>query len=201
MADDETRRSPLGGRSSDAPGASWREAPFLAQINLRGDAGDETFTEAVAASLGCALPLEPNTAEEGNSLSILWLGPDEWLIVGPPDTEWQIEAILNEALAGRHASVVDVSANRTVIEITGANARELLAKGCGLDLHPRSFQPGQCAQTLLAKAQVILHQTADDPVYRLFVRNSFAPYLAEWLQDAAAEYAASANPAGVEGAA
>jgi sarcosine oxidase, subunit gamma len=171
---------------------SWRELPFLAQLNLRGEAEDETFAEAVAAALGCPLPREPNTVTDANSLHILWLGPDEWIVIGPPDTEWQIAAVLNEALAGRHVSVVDISASRTVLELAGSRARELLAKGCGLDLHPRSFTPGRCAQTLLAKANVILHQTSGTPVYRLSVRNSFARYLAAWLQDAAAEYGPAA---------
>lgn len=194
MAEQGTRQSPIAGWAIEAQGVSIRELPFLAQVNLRGDPRDEGFAAAASAALGCALPLEPNTAADGNSLAILWLGPNEWLVVGPPDTEWQIEAVLNEALAGQHVSVVDVSASRTVIELGGPKARQTLAKGCGLDLHPRSFGPGRCAQTGLAKAAIILHQTADDPVYRLFVRNSFAGYLAAWLRDAAAEYGLSAAP-------
>lgn len=181
--EDEVRRSPLEGRVLAAEGVSLRELPFLAQINLRGRP-DKRFTVLIEATLGCPLPLLPNTVREGNSLSVLWLGPDEWLVVGPADTEWQIEGVLNDALAGVHASVVDVSASRTVLELSGPKAREVLAKGCALDLHPRSFGPGRCAQTLLAKAQIILRQTADDPVYQLFVRSSFARYLAAWLDDA-----------------
>ena len=79
------------------------------------------------------------------------------------------------------ASIVDVSANRTIIEIGGTRARAVLAKGCSLDLHPRAFAAGQCAQTLLAQAQIILQQTAEAPTYRLYVRCSFARYLATWL--------------------
>jgi sarcosine oxidase subunit gamma len=78
---------------------------------------------------------------------------------------------------------VDVSANRTTIELWGAAAREVLASGCAIDLHPRAFGSGRCAQTLIARAGVILHQFTDEPRYRLYVRPSFARYLAEWLTD------------------
>ena len=59
--------------------------------------------------------------------------------------------------------VTDLSASRAVIEIAGAHARTLLQKGCGLDLHPREFGPGQCAQTLFAKLPVIIDQLARRP--------------------------------------
>ncbi|SNS70102.1 sarcosine oxidase subunit gamma [Asanoa hainanensis] len=84
-------------------------------------------------------------------------------------------------------SAVDVSASRTVLELSGPQARDVLAHGCALDLHPRVFGPGSCARTNLAKAQVILHQTAP-ATYRVFVGASFADYLARWLLDAAVEY-------------
>jgi sarcosine oxidase subunit gamma len=45
-------------------------------------------------------------------------------------------------------------------------------------------RPGSCAQTLVARANVLLQQMDDAPTYRLFVRPSFAAYLAAWLADA-----------------
>ena len=72
--------------------------------------------------------------------------------------------------------------------MTGPNARDVLAKGCPLDLHPSVFRPGDCAQTLLAKANVTLRCVDDAPSYELTVRRSFADYAAPWLQDAALEY-------------
>ena len=67
----------------------------------------------------------------------------------------------------------------------------MLAKGCPLALHAAGFAPPQCAQTLLAKSQMILQACETTPVFRLYVRNSFAHYVAQWLADAAAESAAS----------
>ena len=65
-------------------------------------------------------------------------------------------------------------------------ARELLEFGCPIDLHPRVFGPGRCAQTLLARANALIWHVADEPedTWRLFVRPSFAAYVAAWLADA-----------------
>jgi sarcosine oxidase subunit gamma len=206
------RRSPLAARadafaaaSGDAVGIVERR--FLAQVGVRLHLG-AGGPSAVEAALGFALPAESNTTASGSGRvsrmsrtaghsrhsapapgrTALWLGPDEWLVVGPPGEEPALEVELAEALGGGLGSVVDLSANRTAIELSGAAARDVLAKGCALDLHPSAFGPGDCAQTLLARAQVILEQRDDAPTYRLFVRGSFADYLATWLLDAMAEF-------------
>jgi sarcosine oxidase subunit gamma len=75
-------------------------------------------------------------------------------------------------------SIVDVSANRATIELEGPGRLELLAHGCGLDLHPRSWRSGQCAQTLLARVPVLLQELGDST--RLFVRPSLAGWLLDW---------------------
>ncbi|MGH3327079.1 MAG: sarcosine oxidase subunit gamma, partial [Streptomycetales bacterium] len=112
------------------------------------------------------------------------------LVVGPDGDAGPVAAALRAALGDAHGSVVDVSAHRAVLELAGPRARQVLEQGCSIDLHPRAFGPGRCAQTLLARAQVLLWQTAEGPTYLLLVRGSFAGYLADWLVDALGEYAA-----------
>jgi sarcosine oxidase subunit gamma len=170
-------------------GVQLREVPCVAQVNLRGDAGDGAFPAAVRRTLGLDLPTVPNTVTSAVAVSALWLGPDEWLVVGQPGAEEGITARLHEALVGLHSSVVDVTANRAVLEISGGRSRHLLMKGCSIDLHPRVFSPGRCAQTNFSRTIVILQQTDATPTWRLFVRSSFAVYLATWLIDAMADYA------------
>ena len=162
-----------------------REVPFLAQIDVRLTASDQAALDAVESVVG-PLPSDPNTFSGGADGSVLWLGPDEWLVVGPPDGAAGIESHLRRALgeSAARVAIVDVSANRTALELRGPKARAVLEGGCSIDLHPRAFGPGRCAQTLLARANVIVQQLTDEPVYRIFVRPSFAPYLATWLTDA-----------------
>jgi sarcosine oxidase, subunit gamma len=184
--DATVRRSPLEGTAMPD---GLRELPFLAQLDLRLDPSNTAVASAVAAALGFGLPVEPNTvagAAGPGDLVALWLGPDEWLVLGPPGRETELDLALRAALGGAHGSVVDVSANRTTLELAGAAAREVLEGGCPIDLHPRVFGPGRCAQTLLARANVVLWHLTDEPVpvYRLLVRPSFAAYVVAWLTDA-----------------
>jgi sarcosine oxidase, subunit gamma len=158
-----------------------RELPFRAQVNLRADP---------TLDLGLPLPTDPNTTTRDADHTLLWLGPDEWLVLAPDGAQAEIERALREALAraGAWGSVVDVSAQRTTLELRGPRARDVLATGCSLDLHPRAFGPGRCAQTALERAQVVLHQLDDEPTYELLVAASFAAYAAEWLMDAMEEH-------------
>jgi sarcosine oxidase subunit gamma len=181
----EGRRSPIEGRLPWAlPGGevALAELCFAEQIGLR-------VRPPVAAYLaGVPLPLEPNRVASMRTLRTLWLGPDEWLVTSPEGVAPDLMARLTRALAGRHAVVIDLSASRAIIEITGSRARDLLEKGCGLDLHPRAFGPGRCAQTLFAKLPVIIDQLGAAPAYQLFVGRSAARWLADWLIDAALEF-------------
>lgn len=162
--------------------------PMLGQLDLRGAPGSEAFRAAARRVLGFDPPTEPNTVAGNGTVSALWLSPEEWLLVSLFDQHRRLANELEAALTGLHSAVVDVSASRTVLDLNGPAAREVLEKGCPLDLHPRAFGPGRCAQTLLARAPIILHQTDGTPTYRLFVRASYARYLASWLMDAMAEF-------------
>jgi sarcosine oxidase, subunit gamma len=155
-------------------------ARYLPQLNVRCSGA---VAARVGTALGVGLPVMPNTVATNGQRSALWLGPDEWLIVdeGRPASEADVRA----AFVPEWGSVVDVSANRVIFEVEGPAARELLARGCSLDLHPRVFGPGQCAQTLLARAAVIVWQTDAAPTYRILVRASFADHITRWLADAA----------------
>ncbi|MGW6962343.1 sarcosine oxidase subunit gamma [Streptomyces sp. PAN_FS17] len=164
------------------------ELPFLAQLDVRLDAKGAAF-EAVGLALDLQLPLQPNTVVRTGELTALWLGPDEWLLIGPPGGAGELESRIREAAGDEPVSVTDVSAQRTTLLVTGPRARDLLAHGCPLDLHPRSFGSGRCAQTTLGRTQVVL-VARDEPRagFWVLVRWSFAGYLADWLLDAATEY-------------
>ncbi|MQA08204.1 MAG: sarcosine oxidase subunit gamma [Pseudonocardiaceae bacterium] len=195
MAVDVTqlRRSPLGHRyreleelSALAPQATLAEEPPCTQLNLRVRPGSPPL-DRVERALGVALPSRPNTVCESvdGRYATLWLGPDEWLVVAPDGTAEPVcnalNTALNTALDGGPGSVVDVSANRAVLRLSGPAARDVLETGCSVDLHPRAFGPGDCVQTMLARAQVVLWQRDDLPAYWILVRSSFADYLTDWL--------------------
>jgi sarcosine oxidase subunit gamma len=172
--------------------SSLRELPPPVLLNLRGEASSAEFSSAVSGVLGAAAPDASNTVATSGNIDVLWLGPDEWLIVAHTEAAADLAERLEAALAGLHHSLVDVSAGRVALELEGAEARAVLAQGMSLDLHPRAFGPGRCAQTGLARVPVILQQIDATPRFRIFVRASFAPYVAEWLESTIAELVAPA---------
>ncbi len=185
---DHFKKTNAGSAPGGGVGVVISERPFLGHLNLRGDSSDGAFNGGVEQALGLALPVEPNAISEGDGKQALWLGPDEWLVVTLPDERGAVADRLGAALAGVHSSVTDISGGQTLMNLSGANAREVLAKGCSLDLHPRGFGEGRCAQTLVSGANVILRWAGPGPSFDLIVRRSFADYLALWLHDAALEY-------------
>lgn len=157
----------------------------MAAVSVRLDPTDAALLARVRAALGVALPITANTASgDPDGRHALWLGPDEWLVLGPAGDAPAIEAAVRGAAGDAFVVTVDVSANRIAFELSGPSARELLESGCPIDLHPRAFAAGSCTQTLLARANVLLHQVGDAPRYRIWIRPSFARYLAAWLDDA-----------------
>jgi sarcosine oxidase, subunit gamma len=164
----------------------------IGKLELRGDPGDRTFMAAVGRTLDVLLPNEPNTTAARGDLVALWLGLDAWLLTCPLGEVAALADGLRTSLLDVHAAIIDVSDGRVALRLAGPNARDVLAKGCPLDLHPRVFAPGSCAQSLLAKASVLLHLLDDDPgrgpTFDLYVARSFAHYLFAWLEDAGREY-------------
>ncbi|TMF99134.1 MAG: sarcosine oxidase subunit gamma [Chloroflexi bacterium] len=194
MIAEAVRRSPLAdytdrfaALSTATDGAlSIRELPFVSQVDLRADPKDSDLMQRLATAIGFALPIVPNTVTSREDRRALWLAPDEWLVVGPDGQQGAIERELRNGLNSAFGSIVDVSANRTVIEIRGGKARDLLAHCVPIDLDARVFSAGRCAQTLLVKAHVII-ECRDESGLILYVRASLATYAADWLLDALTE--------------
>jgi len=164
------------------------ERAFLGHINVRGRVDDPPFAAAVSSVIGINVPERPNTVTLGSDSTVYWLGPDEWLIITPGGREAAVARDLRTALSGCMAAVTEVSGGQTVIALGGRSVRDLLAKGCPLDLHPRAFGVGRCAQSHLAKAPMLIRQVDAIPSFEIIVRRSFADYLWLWLIDAAEEY-------------
>lgn len=202
MADTLLAHHPLEFVATEFPAVSSAAVsltpePFLPQTIVRLPAGS-----GVAPLVGeLGLPVTPNTWASTTDGRAIWLGPDEWLLTGTPDSTDPVgpgarERELSTRLRPVGGAATDVSAQRLGIRLGGPRARSVLAKGCSIDLHPRHFGIGTAVQTTLGLAGVVLLALppgADGhPEYLVLVRSSFAGYLAIWLLDAALEFA---NPA------
>ncbi|MFH0519388.1 sarcosine oxidase subunit gamma [Streptomyces sp. M41] len=169
-----------------ARGVALTEWPFLTMAGLRVDPASEA-ARRIESALGAPLPRRCGDTATAGGHTVVWLGPDEWLVVSRAEPA-AMTAELRAALGAEPGSVVDVSANRTTLELSGPAARQVLEKGCPLDLHPRSFGPGRAVSTTVGPVAVLLWQVDETPTYRLFPRSSFADYLGRWLIDAMGEF-------------
>lgn len=193
-----------------------REVPFLNMVGVRVDP-ESDMAQRLSAITGLRWPARHGAVEgTAEGTAVLWQGPDEFLVVsqdavelpaalvdGPADDDGALPTIsthpltveLAEAMAGTDArgQVVDLSANRTTLELSGPSAREVLEKGCPLDLHPRSFPVNTAVSTTLGPVQLVLWRCAEQ-TWRLMPRASFAQFVADWLLDAMTEFAAEPVP-------
>jgi len=164
-----------------------RELPLFGALALRVDSRNSAAMDAAARVFGAALP-DPNAWAAYETAQVLWQAYDEWLIVTPDGRQNALASSLRHALSDVHCAITDVSDLRAAFELRGERARDVLQKGCALDLHPRAFGANGCATTALARVRVTIRQT-DPATYELLVERSYAAYLWDWLTDAALEFA------------
>jgi sarcosine oxidase, subunit gamma len=164
----------------------FSEATVTTLINLRGDTNSSEFHSAVERVLQVPLPMVQRFQTAANGWIVNWLGPDEWLIQVTNESEAVLETALRHALHRQACAVVDVSSGYAVFQLRGDHVRDVLAKGCPLDLHPREFIVGQCAQSHYFKSSIILKRTGSNE-FEVLLRRSFAEYFQQMLLDAALE--------------
>jgi sarcosine oxidase subunit gamma len=155
--------------------ATLAELPLHAAIELRGDR-DGIAAAIAAARLG--LPRAPNTMWRDGDRRVLWIGPDNWLIMAPPGQEAALFTALDAAI-GRAGSVVILSDSLRSFSLAGAEAADVLAQGCAVDLDQRCFGPDSCTCTALAKVAIVLVRTENG--FETVVDRSYQGYLRSWI--------------------
>jgi heterotetrameric sarcosine oxidase gamma subunit len=145
-----------------------------------------TAGTSIGLALGVLLPTVPCRSVISRDRAALWLGPDEWLIVGPENAS-DLAAQAIKAAGDHPASIVDVSHRSQTIELTGPRAAWCLNAFCARDLDLHAFPVGTCTRTLFAKAEIVLWRIASE-VFHLDVARSFLPYVWACLEQARLEF-------------
>ncbi|GAA4475494.1 sarcosine oxidase subunit gamma [Enteractinococcus fodinae] len=188
----QLRRSPLTDRTEELQAASSsavsiREVPFTTQVGLRATPGTNGYT-ALAQALGGLPAKVGEVIGDSSSTAVLWLSPDEFLAIDQPDSG--LAETLTEVLGDRSGQVLDLSANRTIIELSGQASDLVLRKSCPLDLHPRAWAVNQAYVTEVAHTPVILWRVAEN-TWWIAPRISFANHVVNWLLDGMIEFSPS----------
>jgi len=168
----------------DSRGVWANEIPHLGYISLRGDGRDQAFVAAASKALGVPLPVEPCTFAATEDVKVLWLSPDEWMIVTAPGQANARRSSLQQALDGIRSQVVDNSGGYTQIFLGGTHALDVLRHASVYDFE--ALEPGRVVGTTFGKSSAYAFRQGDS--YRLIVRRSFADYIWRFLVRAAMPY-------------
>ena len=168
------------------PATEWMKAmPPAMRFVLQGCA---RVRAAAAPVWGTAFSEEPCRAMLQAPRAALWLGPDEYLLLGTDAASEDAAAeALERSLNGMPHALVNVSHRQFALEVSGSHAETLLSGACPLDLDLGEFPVGMCTRTVLAKADIVLWRTRVD-AFHLEVWRSFGGYVTGLLSEIATEF-------------
>ena len=167
-----------GHYGAGATGVVMSAAMIAAAWNVQGDPARAAIAAEVERRFSVGLPLAPNTTRRAYPLTAFWLGPRSWLLLegaspaGPAAlVDFDAARIALDAVG---AALFEVSASRVAFMIRGPQAAAVLARSCPLDLDPRAFAPGDCAQSVLGRISALFYRHLDTPAYTVLVARSLA---------------------------
>lgn len=178
---------PLGDRASmvraDAkPAIRIEIVEFGALVQLFAKKGKE---QEVMKALG--FETSAGQAASVKGVTYLPVAPAQWLVVADRKKAPAFGEGLAKTIAGI-GHVSEQTASRVCIRLSGERVRDLMARGCRLDLHPSVASAGFTAQTVMAQIGTTIHQRSDEPVYDLYVYAGFARSFWHWLSETAEQF-------------
>ena len=159
-----------------------RERRMDSLFDLR---GASPILAEVFSTCRFASPSRPNSVVIDCEDAVLWLGPERWIVRTSLDREEQIMAEFTAAIGERFANATVISDMLAGFELSGPQARDVLAQGCPLDLHPESFPPGSATATEIYGVAVILCLEDDLDRFTLYVDRSYADFVMGRLRNGA----------------
>ena len=154
--------------------------PICGFLDLR---GGEAIRAACSQCLGANLPTVANTLiRVTDDRFAFCISPDHWIVQIADGSEQEVLRDLETAAADISHSFVDVSDVYSRIQVSGTEAREVLAQGVSIDIHPRVFPPGSTARTGLAKTTAQIHCVDESPTFIVTVFSSYQRHIYDWLQ-------------------
>jgi len=167
------------------PTAEWlRPVAASARFVLQ---GGPAALAAAASALGIPDPDDAGRTTGDDATTLIWLGPEERLLIAWRESATTLGARLDPVLTGHSHSLVDVTQRQIGLRLTAPFAADLLNCGCPLDLHPARFPVGSGTRTLFNKTDIVLWRRGVDE-FHIEVWRSFEDYLIRWLTESAQDF-------------
>ena len=167
-------------------GVTIEELSLSGKINIRGKSSDKEFMKNIGSALNLVLPIEPNVRIFNNNISIMWLGPNEWLVITPENEKDGIISLLKSNLNPQKTAITDVSFNRTILRLEGEKVFTLLSKFLVANLEKILKTNFSVAQSIFIKIPVLFvrNNTDEEPTsLDLHLNRSHTKYVYELLVD------------------
>ena len=167
-------------------GVTIEELSLSGKINIRGKSSDKEFMKNIGSALNLVLPIEPNVRIFNNNISIMWLGPNEWLVITPENEKDGIISLLKSNLNPQKTAITDVSFNRTILRLEGEKVFTLLSKFLVANLEKILKTNFSVTQTIFIKIPVLFvrNNTDEEPTsLDLHLNRSHTKYVYELLVD------------------
>ena len=128
---------------------------------------------------------EQNTMVESNTETrILWIAPTNWLIISHKEN---IIQLIKDKLDNQNFAITDISHSRAVIQIQGDEAREIIKKGCPININ--EFKKNNCAGTVFHGINILVDLIDNEPdTFNLLTLRSFGESFYHHVTDAALEF-------------
>ena len=165
-----------------------KEIKHIMKLIIRGKTRE--FISVIGKNLNILLPAKSNTSTSGETLTALWLSPDEWMLlsnsaVNEDTNTYDVEDnLINNVSKANLGAVTDVSDQFVMINLKGSKVFDLLATGSPFNFNQFKNKKGSVVQTILSNIDVIVHLTEINEV-NLLVRRSFSEHLHSRLIDSA----------------
>ena len=133
-------RAALAGRPSitiAAPdgsntGLRVEEIVHLGKLNIR---GGKAIASIIKTHTGCDFPPANNKVNSTGARHVVWLGPDETLLLCEAGLEVRLYRQINAAFADQHAAIINVTDGYCALRLTGGGQLEAARIG---DTPPRT---------------------------------------------------------------
>ena len=137
--------------------------------------------------------IQPNTIkvedldlplENQKETRILWSAPRTWLIMS---NKKNIINNIKDKCDHENFAVTDISHSRAVIQIKGLQAKEVLKKGCPININ--QIQVNNCAGTIFNGITIVVDFVNNNPdTFNLLALRSFGETFYHHITDAALEF-------------
>jgi len=154
---------------------------FITQI-VQHKNSDVVYEEIKIDNL--TLSSKPLSIESNENTRILWNGPRNWLVI---TTEKEVFLEIDKKFEEKDFAITDISHSKSIIELEGNDAKEVLKKGCPFNFN--EFHKNNCLNSTYNGMSIIVDMINDNPdTFRIFALRSFGESLYHSITDSSLEF-------------